>query len=75
MRVVPRTGIEPVRSFQPEILSLLRLPIPPPRHEDVPNVQIGTWHVNLPAQTCGYGRGFPPIYLGETPSPENTAWP
>ena len=31
--------------------------------------------VNLPAQTCGYGRGFPPIYLGETPSPENTAWP
>lgn len=36
MHVVPRTGIEPVRSFQPEILSLLRLPIPPPRHEDVP---------------------------------------
>ena len=45
MHVVPRTGIEPVRSFQPGFLRPLRLPIPPPRHEDVPNVQIGTWHI------------------------------
>ena len=29
---MPRTGIEPARSCERQILSLLRLPIPPPGH-------------------------------------------
>jgi hypothetical protein len=37
LSLVPRTGLEPVRGCPRQILSLLRLPIPPPRrtHQDV----------------------------------------
>ena len=31
LRMVPGAGIEPARCFHRQILSLLRLPIPPPR--------------------------------------------
>ena len=31
--MVPRAGLEPARANAHQILSLARLPIPPPRHE------------------------------------------
>lgn len=31
--LVPRAGLEPARAIAHQILSLARLPIPPPRHK------------------------------------------
>ena len=62
---VPPTGIEPVRCFHRGILSPLRLPVPPQRHNICIVAQEGG-NVNLPAVSfcrlfCGTGAksGFP----------------
>ena len=33
--MVPRGGLEPPRGYPRQILSLVRLPVPPPRHTDI----------------------------------------
>ena len=33
--LVPRGGLEPPRGYPRQILSLVRLPVPPPRHTDI----------------------------------------
>ena len=41
--VVPLTGIEPVRCCHRGILSPLRLPIPPCRHDAINQIRVYTW--------------------------------
>lgn len=46
--LVPKTGLEPVRPFERQILSLLRLPIPPLGHVSrLPRLDIAVVHFFL----------------------------